>query len=228
MRLLFTPGLLSTKEIWGKLNLLRDSFESSDVDVYSFDSIVSMANAVEHSINKDEDYCVIGISMGGYVALELATRQLNWLKKLILINTSAKTVNPDSIPDRERAMELAKATGLKAVVSLHPGICFYEYTKEMAVLEERMAEEVGVEAYLRQQVAIINREAYTSKLNKVSAETLIITSPDDKVLPFEDSLELHRGIDCSILFSLSCCGHLPTLEKPDKTFSQVNSFLLQY
>jgi len=225
MKLLFIPGLLSTREIWGKLNLFRERFSASDADVTSFDSITAMADAVDGTVNKDDDYCVIGISMGGYVALELATRPLDWLKKLILINTSAKPVNPNSVPDRELAIELASTLGLREVLGLYPGICFYEYTQEMEKLEEQMAKTVGVEAYIKQQTAIINRASYVPKLDKIMAKTLIITSLDDAVLPFKDSLELHKGIDNSTLFSLRRCGHLPTLEKSDEIFSEVESFL---
>ncbi len=225
MHLLFIPGLLTTKEVWSKLNFFRHDFSVYDADVSSFDSIIDMANMVECAIDHHCNYCVIGISMGGYVALELATRQNSWIKKLVLINTSAKAVNPDSLHSRKQAITLAKTNGIKSVLNLHPGICFYAYTPKMKKVEARMAEEIGVEAYLRQQKAIINRQAHTPKLGNIVAETLIITALADKVLAFKDSLELHQGIDRSTLFSLRHCGHLPTLERPDDTFLQVASFL---
>lgn len=225
MKLIFIPGALSTTAIWGGLNRLRETYTVIDADVISFDKITDMADNIVQKINIQENYCVIGISMGGYVAIDLACRNLPCLKKLILINTTAKSVDLKTLHYRKAAMNLAKNEGLQALLSYLAGTCFYDYTKEMISIEKAMASEISVESYLKQQEAIITRKNYEESLGLIRADTLVISTKVDRILPFSDSIDLHTKIENSKFISFAKCGHLPTLEKSHETYFQVAHFI---
>lgn len=53
-----------------------------------------------------------------------------------------------------------------------------------------MALEVGAEAYVKQQRAIMNRKNYSTSLKNITTETLIISGKQDQIIPYQDSLIL--------------------------------------
>ena len=92
MHLIFIPGLTGFPHVWGDLNNLRNKYPCHDASVISHDSIAQMADSILQNAPQ-EDYAIIGISMGGYVAIDIACKNPANLKKLILLNTSANSVN---------------------------------------------------------------------------------------------------------------------------------------
>src|SRR5262249_48059579 len=75
-----------------------------------------------------------------------------------------------------------------------------------------MAAETGVEALLRQQQAIIARPDSRPGLGAIKCPTLILVGDGDEATP----PELAREIAGAILAVIADCGHLSTLEQPDK------------
>ncbi len=224
MEVFFVPGLLCTNNAWGPVNNIRNQYVCHDADVVNFDTIEKMSNALINSMPAD-DITIIGISMGGYVAIDAALKLGRKLKKLILINTTPNAVNQATMPEREKAMQLAKQGALNKIIEMSKGICYHKPKKRWLLLEERMAKEVGAESYLRQQKAIINRKNYSSLIKNITAETLIITGRNDKVISFKDSLFMTEHIINSSLILLNECGHLSTLEKGSVLVDCIRNFL---
>src|SRR6185437_5078884 len=99
MKIILIPGLVCTQQIWGKLNNIHNQHECYDADTTQHDSIEKTSNHLIQQLPEDE-IAIIGISMGGYITLDMALKIGKKLKKLILINTTANSVNPATIPDR--------------------------------------------------------------------------------------------------------------------------------
>ena len=224
MKVFFIPGLLCTNQIWGPVNNIRAKYECHDADLINFDSIEKISDALINSMPSDE-VAIIGISMGGYVAIDAALKLGDKLKKLILINTTSKAVNQATIQERKKAIQMAENGAFKEIVAMSNGICYYKPKEEWLLLEEKMASEVGPEAYIRQQQAIINRKNYSSLIKKISADTLIITGKNDQVIPFQDSFTMAEEINNSSLILLNACGHLSTLEKGNVVLDCIQKFL---
>jgi pimeloyl-ACP methyl ester carboxylesterase len=225
MKLVFIPGLLCTEAVWGGLNSLRKSSACVDMNINGYSSIEEVATRELGKLDQTESYCVIGISLGGYIALEIAARNLPQVKKLVLINTTYDVVNPATINDRKQAINLATQDGLDAVLNIAPGFCFYNKKREYLELERKMALETGAKNYITQQECILSRRSYLSDLNRIQANTLIITSKDDPVLPYTDSLTLFEKIPNSALTAFSGCGHLATIERSNETLMAVAGFI---
>lgn len=224
MKVVFIPGLLCTNLIWGSVNNIRNKYSCHDADVIGFDSIEKMSDALVSSINSD-DITLIGISMGGYVAIDAALKLKNKLKKLILINTTSNAVNQVSIPDREKAIKLAAQGAFEKVIAMANGICYYQPQIKWILLEEKMAHEVGSSAFVKQQKAIMTRKNYSPLIKNIKTDTLIISGKNDKVIPFKDSIFMSEQIKNSSLILLDKCGHLSTLEKGHTVASFIEQFL---
>jgi pimeloyl-ACP methyl ester carboxylesterase len=79
-----------------------------------------------------------------------------------------------------------------------------------------MAEETGVEAFLRQQQAIVGRPDSRPGLGAIKCPTLVLVGDDDQATPPELSREIAAGVPESRLVVIADSGHLSTLEQPER------------
>jgi pimeloyl-ACP methyl ester carboxylesterase len=78
-----------------------------------------------------------------------------------------------------------------------------------------MAEATGVDAYLRQQQAILSRPDCRSTLASISCPTLVVVGDNDEATPPELAREIATGIRGASLAIIQESGHLTTLEQPN-------------
>jgi hypothetical protein len=78
-----------------------------------------------------------------------------------------------------------------------------------------MAAENGVDAYLRQQRAIIGRPDSRPSLAAISCPTLVLVGEQDQGTPLALSQEMAAAISGSRLVVVPECGHLSTMERPE-------------
>jgi pimeloyl-ACP methyl ester carboxylesterase len=88
-----------------------------------------------------------------------------------------------------------------------------------------MAERTGVEAYLRQQRAIISRPDFRPELPKIKCLTLVLCGRQDQLTPPECSEEMAAAIPQAKLLVVEECGHLSTLERPDEVNAAMRAWL---
>ena len=78
-----------------------------------------------------------------------------------------------------------------------------------------MADETGVEAYLRQQRAIMSRPESRPSLSAIACPTMVLVGEQDKGTPPELAREMAAAIAGSRLVVIPACGHLSTIERPE-------------
>jgi len=79
-----------------------------------------------------------------------------------------------------------------------------------------MAQDTGVESFLRQQQAIIGRPDSRPGLGAIKCPTLVLVGDDDQATPPELSREIAAGIPGSRLVVIADSGHLSTIEQPGR------------
>lgn len=224
MNIIFIPGLLSTSLIWGETNAIRHNWDCYDAAITGFDRIEKLSESIIQNFPTG-DIALIGISMGGYIAMDVALNTADRIKKLVLINTTPNSVNKITIPDREKAIKFAEIGDMASILKMSQGACYYQPKQEWILLEKKMADETGCSAYIKQQQAIIHRKNYSPLLKNILCETLIISGKEDKIAPYQDSIFMFEDIKKSNLILLSECGHLSTLEKGDIVAKEIINFL---
>ena len=80
-----------------------------------------------------------------------------------------------------------------------------------------MGEDVGAEAFVRQQEAIISRPDSRPVLATIKCPTLVLSGDEDNTIPNALSVEMGDNIHNAKLVILPNCGHLPQVEQPEAT-----------
>jgi pimeloyl-ACP methyl ester carboxylesterase len=172
-------------------------------------------------------FALAGLSMGGYVALEIVRRAPERVAALALLDTSARPDTAEQTKARRSGIA-ASASDFDGVVrALFPRLLHPSRVGD-AVLEAQllaMARGIGREGYVRQQRAIIGRIDSRPTLTRIACPTLVLCGREDAILPLEMSEEMHAGIAGSRLVVVETCGHLSTMEQPEVVSDALREWL---
>lgn len=162
-------------------------------------------------------FALAGLSMGGYVAFEILRQGAARVARLALLSTNARADTPEQTANRHRQLQLAAAGQLMQVSDamferlVAPA---HAADAQLRALNRLMAEEVGVEAFARQQRAIMERPDSRPLLAQVRCPTLVLVGEADQLSSPALAAEMADGIARAQLVTIPDCGHLSTLERP--------------
>jgi pimeloyl-ACP methyl ester carboxylesterase len=164
-------------------------------------------------------FALVGLSMGGYIAFEIMRQAPDRVAKLALLDTGARAEAPEQTERRKVVIALAKSGGYAEVPDIAFPLYVHRNRHNDAGLKQTvrmMAEETGVDAFLRQQQAIITRPDSRPGLGAIKCQTLVLVGDGDEATPPELAREIAGAIGGARLGVIPECGHLSTLEQPDK------------
>lgn len=173
-------------------------------------------------------FALVGLSMGGYISLEILRQAPERVARVALLDTMARPDTPEVSAARREQMQLATRAPFASVVrALIPRLVHRsrQDDTELTGLIVRMGEEVGVEAYLRQQTAIIGRIDSRPTLRDIRCPTLVLVGDSDQLTPPERASEIADGIPGAELVVVPECGHLSTLERAAAVNAALRSWL---
>lgn len=225
--LLLLPGLLCDARLWrDPAQALADVAEVHHPDLTRDDSIAGMARRVLDGA--PPVFALAGLSMGGYVAFEILRQAPRRVSRLALLDTSARTDPPKRLAVRRAGLAMAEAGRFAGVTRKLLPQLVHESQVDGEVGEEvmAMAQRVGLDAFLRQQRAIIDRPDSLPLLPTLAQSTLVAVGEDDRMTLPEESRLLHAAIPRSTLHVFPRCGHLPPMERPQETARVLRDWLL--
>jgi pimeloyl-ACP methyl ester carboxylesterase len=216
--LLLLPGLLCDARLWAPQQAaLSDLADIVIADLTRSDSLRAMAEAAMASVPADRPVAVAGLSMGGYVAMEIARAWPERVSRLALLDTRAHPDSEATAAVRRDLLSFARQGRFKGVTPrllpslIHPSrVTDTELTR--SVMD--MAEAVGREGFFRQMRAIMGRADPRPGLAQVRCPTLVLCGREDRRTPPEDSAEIAALVPGASLVLIETCGHLSTLERP--------------
>jgi pimeloyl-ACP methyl ester carboxylesterase len=165
-------------------------------------------------------FALAGHSMGGYIAFEMMRQAPDRIIKLALINTQARPDTPEATARRRDQIARAQAGEYHAVLDdLFPGFVHPSRREDASLhrLVHDMGDDIGADAFVRQQIAIIGRPDSRPILALIRCPTLVLTGDEDNTIPNSLSNEMADGIRGAKLRILPDCGHLPQVEQPQAT-----------
>ncbi len=165
-------------------------------------------------------FALAGHSMGGYIAFEIMRQAPDRVAKLALVNTQARPDTPEATERRRALIARAKGGEYRGVLDeLFPGFVHPSRREDGALrkLVHDMGDDIGAEAFVRQQTAIISRPDSRPTLAWIKCPTLVLTGDEDNTIPNALSKEMADGIPGAKLVILAQCGHLPQVEQPQAT-----------
>lgn len=190
--------------------------------VYSINDVCHFNSALVNTLGLDK-YILMGSSMGGWIAAEMAAMNCNNLEALILIDAAG--IKPESGEIAEIFM-VSNETRMRQRFHDPSQVANYEhYTRDLNDQEKiidhsnkEMASRLCWKPYLHN----LSLPYY---LNNVSVPTLIVWGEQDAIIPVECADLFRKAIPNSQLEIISNCGHSPAIEKPNEFVSTVTGFL---
>ena len=216
--LVLLPGLLCDHALWEpQIAPLSDACVPWVADLTRDDSFASMAARVLAEAPAQR-FALAGLSMGGYVAMEIMRQAPERVTRLALLDTRATLDTPEERARRHELMRLAQTEhGFTPITTrMLPLLVHPARAKDEPLIRviREMAERIGVEGYLRQQNAIISRPDFRPDLRRIEGPTLVLCGRQDVLTPLEKHEEIARLIPTARLVIIEECGHLSTLERP--------------
>jgi len=225
--LILLPGQLCDAALWQpQIAALGDLAEIIVGDLTQDDSVAAMAERVMVAAARRVAMC--GLSLGGYVALEVMRRMPDRVDRLALISTSARPDATEQSLRRERSVRAARIGTFKGVTPRFlPGIVHPDHAvdPDLAKIVLDMTQRVGRVAFERQQNAALSRPDSRPLLASIRCPTLVVGGRQDRVTPPALQEEIAAGIAHSSLRILDVCGHLAPLEQPDEVNRLMRAWL---
>ncbi len=210
----------------------RDVGDSDPVtDFYKIEDQADDAAKVLQALGVEQAH-IVGISMGGFIALQFALRYPELTDKLVLIATSAGgTTHVPPSPEQTAALtqrDFTKEVGELAKESytnlMAPGFsATHPEVMERIAFNARYRQLTPL-AYFRQLQACTMHDV-ANRLGEIKVPTLVVHGKEDPLVPFANGLNLSEKIKGAELIAYPDCGHIPIIEKYEKFNRDVMAFL---
>jgi pimeloyl-ACP methyl ester carboxylesterase len=174
------------------------------------------------------DFSLIGHSLGGYIVLEIMRQAPQRVKRLMLMNTQART-DPPEVTERRKATIAMIHQGRfeEAMEANFPMLVHPSRVNEKA-LRERVRltrQDTGPEVYLRHQAAIMARKDSRPFLKDIRVPTLVLSGDQDLLISNEFSREMADAIPGAVLEIVPQCGHMASMEQPAAVIAAIDRWL---
>jgi pimeloyl-ACP methyl ester carboxylesterase len=170
-----------------------------------------------------DQYILVGHSMGGWIAAEMAAMGQENLTGLVLIDAAG--IRPEHGEIAEILMVSAET---RASLRFHDPSQVpdsEEYIREMTpeeTLVDHSNREMASRLFWKPYLHNPNLPFY---LSKVKTSTLLVWGRQDAIIPVECGDLYHQALSNSTLNVIDNCGHSPQIEKPQEFQAAISGFL---
>jgi len=225
--LVLVPGLLCDAQLWQpQIENLTDIADIWIADHTRSDTMAGVARDILADA-PFASFALAGLSMGGYIALEIMRQTPQRVTRLGLLDTSARAELPQQTQRRMDLIALAGRGEFSEVTEILLPLLMHPSRLEQAALANvvrSMANSIGKEAFVRQQKAIMSRSDSLGLFPAIDCPTLVLCGRQDALTPLARHQEIAAGIKGARLEVIEDCGHLSTLERP----AEVNAALRRW
>lgn len=211
------PGLLCSAEIFAAQAIALWPYGPVTIaSTLEGDTVAAMAAAILR--DAPPRFALAGISMGGYICMEIMRQAPERVLKLALIDTSARPDTPEATTLRRERVAAARTGDFAALLTetmgqnLHPD---HRTDPKFMGINVRGGLAVGVEGMARQQEAIIARIDSRPSLEAIRVPTMVIVGDSDPLTPPDLAREMADLIPAARLVIIPHCGHASTIEQPE-------------
>ncbi len=172
---------------------------------------------------------VCGLSMGGYVAMDLLRHHPDRVRALILTSTRATADTPEAREKRMRLIAFVREQGVEALAArqLKAMVGETTFTSRPEPLEElrRLMAEAPLEGVVGGLQAMADRPDSTALLAAVRTPTLVVGGAEDTFTPPAELGTLAATIPNARLELIATAGHVCAFERPAAFNHVVAEFL---
>jgi len=221
------PGLLCTPRLYAEQ--IPPLWRFGPVTVADHTRDDSMSGIARRILTQSPpQFVLVGLSMGGYVAFELLRQAPSRVAALVLLDTAARPDLPEQAEARRSQIDLARRgrfAGISDLLFPRFVAASRHGDEALKAVVRAMAQEVGADAFVRQQTAIMNRVDSRPGLAAIRCPTLVVVGEQDVLTPPDRAAEIAAAVPNARHVVVPDCGHLSTLEQPQAVTRAVTEFL---
>lgn len=163
----------------------------------------------------DDQADIVGLSMGGYVALALWESHPELIRSLVLANTKASADSDEGRAGRRAQAQAVVAEGREQLATkLLGALLAPNHELPVAARLRTMVERTPVETIVASLGGMAARPDRTGLLATISVPTLVISGEADGLIPPSVSQEMANAIPGADFVSIAGAGHLSPMERP--------------
>lgn len=230
--ILFIPGFAEDLQIWDEqVNFLSEKYCCIVPDLFgigqsgemNFERIVSLKDIavclndilVQEGIT---NVSIFGHSMGGYLALELATAFPQKTNAIGLIHSTAYSDSLEKKNMRQKVIRHWEKFGSKSTQRTSIPSLFAEQNKALPFVQQLIekAEKISTETMIRYYQMMMDRPDHCQLLQSLPIPFLFVAGIHDLAVPFEHTIEQSKLPQNTELHLLEQSGHMGMLEETEK------------
>ncbi len=192
---------------------------------FSLTTIATRILAWMKAVGISSPAAIVGHSMGGYVALEMARQSPSSFHSLVLFHSTALADSSEKKESRTKVVDFVKTNGVLAFTSNFIQPLFADQDHPAIQTIRNITVQATAESVTGYTTAMRDRRDNQKVLEAFTGNVLLIGGDSDKGIP-EDSLvkqgDLGSHIEVEILVDT---GHMGMVEKPDETLALIRKFL---
>ena len=178
--------------------------------------------------NAPDRFALVGLSMGGIIAMEIMALSPERVDRLALLDTNPCDELPDMRVRRAAQMDRVREGRLGEVMrdEMKPNYLADSPNRQPILdLCMEMALDLGPEIFIRQSLALRDRPDRRDALRMISVPTLILCGREDRLCPVARHELMRDLIPGSRLEIIEGAGHLPVLEQSQLTNGAISQWL---
>ena len=187
-----------------------------------------MADSLNEFLDKlgVKDSAVVGVSMGGYIALTFWSKFPKRVRQLVLSNSRTHADNETEKNARNDMIAAIEQSGAAILPDrMLPRLLQPNPPAGVVRNVRKMIESTSPAAAVYAVMAMRDRMDFSSMLHRVECPTMVITGENDVIIRMEDSRAVADAISGARLVTIPNSGHLSNLENSEAFNAALLSFL---
>ena len=231
---LFLHGIRGNRRNWaGQLEFFSTAFKAAAWDARGYGDSDDYEGALQFEYFtgdvlrvaehfKVEKLHLIGLSMGGRIARNVALRAPERIRSLVLISTNPgfDAMSPESVKRFVTERRNATPQTLRRLLGSKPNHAAYAELLDSVSRIHEVSYQKTLEASVAQDRA--------APIEQIRVPTLVVAGEEDTIYPPELAREMARRIPGAELLMFDRTGHLANLEQPERFNKAVFDFLSRH
>ncbi len=215
--LILIPGMLCDERLWShQVGGLGDLATPMVRLPIGSDSMRGLA--VKLLEDAPARFALAGLSLGGYIAMEIMRIAPDRVTRLALLDTTPLADPPERAAFRRDVMTRSERGEFEAVFAeaMLPRLVHQDRLTDPGITDTLwgMARRIGAKTFVEQTSAAMSRDDYRPVLQSVSCPTVVICGRQDAICPIADHRLMAATVPGARFVAIEDCGHLSSIERP--------------
>ena len=192
----------------------------------SVETIADYAREIVDALPPDGQFTVVGHSMGGYIALEMAKLFPERIEKVVLLHSTALPDTAEKQINRDRTIEFLTKHGASVFIKSFVANLFAPdfVANNQALIDQLITryQDLAAEGLIAASKAMRDRADFTTFLRDTRIPFLFIHGDSDPLISTDSILAIKAHHKCVILPEV---GHQGVYEAPHACYDAIHSFI---